>query len=47
MGDDRRQGLRVRPMLEQDFVQWRELYRAYADFYGVRQSDEMARQVWL
>ena len=46
MADECRQGLRVRPMLEQDFAQWRELYRAYAEFYGVRQSDAMARQVW-
>ena len=41
-----RQALRVRPTLEGDFAQWRELYRAYAEFYGVRQSDAMARQVW-
>ena len=46
MADDHRQALRVRPTLEEDFAQWRELYRAYAEFYGVSQSDAMARQVW-
>jgi GNAT superfamily N-acetyltransferase len=46
MGDDRGQVLRVRPVLAEDFARWRELYRGYADFYGVDQTDSMAEQVW-
>lgn len=44
--EDRGQGLRVRPVREDDFDQWRVLYRAYADFYGVRQSEAMAARTW-
>lgn len=40
------QRLDVRPALADDLAQWRALYRAYADFYQVSQSDEMAAQVW-
>jgi len=29
-----------------DFERWRELYRGYADFYKVEQSDEQAARVW-
>ena len=40
------QRLGVRPAQVEDEAQWRTLYRAYADFYGVQQSEEMAAQVW-
>lgn len=33
-------------MAEDDFARWRELYRGYADFYGVEQSEAMAQRVW-
>ena len=36
----------VRGVRSGDFAQWRTLYRTYADFYGVQQSEAMARQVW-
>ena len=29
-----------------DFDRWRELYRGYADFYEVSQTDEQAATVW-
>lgn len=29
-----------------DFDRWRELYQAYADFYGAPQPDDNARRVW-
>ena len=38
--------LQVRPATPADSAQWRTLYRAYADFYGVAQSDAMAERVW-
>jgi len=38
--------LEVRPPSERDFDRWRELYRGYADFYGVEQPDTAARTVW-
>jgi GNAT superfamily N-acetyltransferase len=31
---------------EPDFARWRELYRGYADFYEVAQTDEQAARVW-
>jgi GNAT superfamily N-acetyltransferase len=40
------QSLAVRPARAEDFAQWRVLYRGYADFYMVQQSDAMAAQVW-
>ncbi len=39
-------GLRVRPVRGGDFDQWRVLYRGYADFYGVQQTEEMAARTW-
>ncbi|MFF9851074.1 GNAT family N-acetyltransferase [Streptomyces litmocidini] len=36
----------IRPVREGDFDQWRALYRGYADFYRVEQSEEAARLVW-
>lgn len=36
----------VRPVRADDHDQWRRLYRGYADFYGVDQTDEMAERVW-
>ena len=39
-------GLRVRPVHEDDFEQWRALYGKYAAFYRVEQSDDMVRQAW-
>jgi GNAT superfamily N-acetyltransferase len=38
--------LSVRPARSEDYGQWRVLYRGYADFYGVQQTDQMAEQVW-
>ena len=29
-----------------DFSRWRELYRGYAEFYEVAQTDEQAARVW-
>jgi GNAT superfamily N-acetyltransferase len=29
-----------------DYRQWRDLYRGYADFYRVEQTNEMAERVW-
>src|SRR6059058_4653273 len=29
-----------------DFSRWRELYRGYAEFYEVAQTDEQATRVW-
>ncbi|WP_030204628.1 GNAT family N-acetyltransferase [Streptomyces sp. NRRL S-87] len=39
-------GISVRPVRAQDFPQWRALYRGYADFYGVEQTEEAAGKVW-
>jgi GNAT superfamily N-acetyltransferase len=36
----------VRDARPGDFAAWRELYRGYADFYEVEQTDEMAERVW-
>lgn len=36
----------VREPAPEDFAQWRELYRGYAEFYEVQQTDEMAEKVW-
>ena len=38
--------LRVRPAVAADLAQWRALYRAYADFYAVQQSDAVTERVW-
>ncbi|MFD3872677.1 GNAT family N-acetyltransferase [Streptomyces sp. NPDC058623] len=36
----------VRAVRSEDFAQWRVLYRGYADFYRVEQTEEAARTVW-
>lgn len=36
----------VRPARPEDFAQWRALYRGYADFYKVEQTEEAAGRVW-
>jgi GNAT superfamily N-acetyltransferase len=36
----------VRDAQAGDLAAWRMLYRGYADFYQVRQTDEMAERVW-
>ncbi|MEU3609888.1 GNAT family N-acetyltransferase [Streptomyces sp. NPDC035033] len=38
--------IKVRAVRAEDFPQWRALYRGYADFYGVEQTEEMALRVW-
>lgn len=37
---------RVRAARDGDFERWRALYRGYADFYEVEQSDAAAATVW-
>ncbi|MFJ7264128.1 GNAT family N-acetyltransferase [Streptomyces globosus] len=39
-------GIQIRPVRAEDFAQWRALYRGYADFYEVDQTEEMAATVW-
>ncbi|MEU2392314.1 GNAT family N-acetyltransferase [Streptomyces sp. NPDC007369] len=39
-------GIKVRAVRTEDFAQWRALYRGYADFYRVEQTEEMAGRVW-
>ncbi len=39
-------GPRVRPLSGGDADQWRGLYRGFADFYGVEQTEEMAARTW-
>ena len=41
-----RQPLLVRSPGNADYTRWRDLYRGYADFYGVQQTDEPADTVW-
>ncbi len=36
----------VRAARPEDFPQWRVLYRGYADFYKVEQTEEAAATVW-
>ncbi|MCP3754713.1 GNAT family N-acetyltransferase [Streptomyces sp. TBY4] len=36
----------VREVRAADFPQWRALYRGYADFYRVEQTEEAAARVW-
>jgi GNAT superfamily N-acetyltransferase len=36
----------VRDARPGDFAAWRELYRGYAGFYEVGQTDDMAERVW-
>ncbi|MER5639927.1 GNAT family N-acetyltransferase [Kitasatospora sp. NPDC002227] len=36
----------VRAARAEDFAQWRALYRGYADFYRVDQTEEQAERVW-
>ncbi|QKW18544.1 GNAT family N-acetyltransferase [Kitasatospora sp. NA04385] len=36
----------VRPARPEDFDQWRALYRGYAEFYRVDQSEEAAALTW-
>ncbi len=38
--------IRVRAVRAEDFPQWRALYRGYADFYRVEQTEEAAERVW-
>ncbi|MEU6975558.1 MULTISPECIES: GNAT family N-acetyltransferase [unclassified Streptomyces] len=38
--------IKVRAATTEDFTQWRALYRGYAEFYRVEQTDEAAEQVW-
>ncbi|MEV7611830.1 GNAT family N-acetyltransferase [Streptomyces sp. NPDC089799] len=38
--------IQVRAARPEDFAQWRALYRGYADFYAVEQSEEAAALVW-
>lgn len=38
--------IQVRAVRAEDFPQWRELYRGYADFYRVEQTEEAAERVW-
>ncbi|MEW2414488.1 GNAT family N-acetyltransferase [Streptomyces sp. NPDC046866] len=38
--------IQVRAARAEDFPQWRALYRGYADFYRVEQTDEAADRVW-
>lgn len=36
----------VRAVRDADFPQWRALYRGYADFYRVEQTEQAAERVW-
>ncbi|MEU5218615.1 GNAT family N-acetyltransferase [Streptomyces sp. NPDC020807] len=38
--------IKVRAARAEDFPQWRALYRGYADFYKVEQTEEQAERVW-
>jgi GNAT superfamily N-acetyltransferase len=38
--------IKVRSVRAEDFPRWRALYRGYADFYCVEQTEEMAERVW-
>ncbi|MEV7278860.1 GNAT family N-acetyltransferase [Streptomyces sp. NPDC093111] len=38
--------IKVRPVTAEDFAPWRALYRGYAEFYRVEQTDEAAERVW-
>ncbi|MFG2710406.1 GNAT family N-acetyltransferase [Streptomyces goshikiensis] len=38
--------IQVRAVRPEDFDQWRVLFRGYADFYEVEQSEEAALTVW-
>ncbi|MFB7177944.1 GNAT family N-acetyltransferase [Streptomyces sp. NPDC056257] len=38
--------INVRAVRAEDFAQWRTLYRGYADFYRVEQTEEAAATVW-
>ncbi|MFC8509710.1 GNAT family N-acetyltransferase [Streptomyces sp. NPDC057411] len=38
--------IKVRAVTADDFPQWRALYRGYADFYRVEQTEEAAALVW-
>ena len=46
MSDEQRSTWRVRPITAADHDRWRELYAAYAGFYGVPQTDEQAERTW-
>ncbi|MFJ7154241.1 GNAT family N-acetyltransferase [Streptomyces sp. NPDC101118] len=39
-------GIQVRAVRADDFAQWRTLYRGYAEFYRVAQTEEAAALVW-
>ncbi|MEM7194869.1 MAG: GNAT family N-acetyltransferase [Pseudomonadota bacterium] len=36
----------VRPVSQDDFEQWSELYRGYADFYQVEMNDTILANLW-
>jgi len=36
----------VEPPASEDYDRWRELYRGYAEFYEVPQTDDQAARVW-
>ncbi|MER8047799.1 GNAT family N-acetyltransferase [Streptomyces sp. NPDC094032] len=38
--------VKVRAVTTEDFAQWRALYRGYAEFYRVEQTEEAAERVW-
>jgi len=46
VSDEQRSAWRVRPVTADDHDRWRELYAAYAGFYGQSQSDEQAERTW-
>ncbi len=46
ISNDQNRQWRVRQPGREDFQRWRALYRGYADFYGVQQSEEAAALVW-
>lgn len=45
-GPSAKASCRARALRPDDEEAWRRLYRGYADFYGVEQTDEMTARVW-
>ena len=43
----KKQNITVRPVRASDRTGWDELYRGYAAFYKIAQSNEMRDRVWL
>lgn len=37
---------RVRPVIDSDYEQWRELYHGYREFYKQERSDDVVNTVW-